>query len=108
MSRALLSGAFRRLAGRGLQTSAPPRPGSMRAGLQRAAARQLGIQTIIDIGASDGRWTAMAREFWPSAACLLIEANAVHEPALRELHEQSAAIDYALVAAGPQDGETWF
>jgi FkbM family methyltransferase len=97
---------------------------SMRAGLQRAAARGLGIQTVIDIGASDGRWTAVAREYWPAASFLLIEANVVHEPALRELKRGAAAaagetehnagakprggVDYALVAAGARDGETWF
>ncbi|MEW6251235.1 MAG: FkbM family methyltransferase [Planctomycetota bacterium] len=81
---------------------------SMLAGLRRAAGHGLDVRSIIDIGASDGRWTALARECWPSARRLLIEAQTVHEPALRALASATPGTEYALVTAGPQDGEVWF
>lgn len=42
--------------------------------LRRLAAR-FTPATIIDVGASDGRWARMAHEIWPDANLLLIEAN---------------------------------
>lgn len=51
--------------------------------LQRLAERTP-IATIIDVGASDGRWSEMARKVWPEAALILLEPNPVHFPAMRE------------------------
>lgn len=51
--------------------------------LQRLAARTP-IATIIDVGASDGRWSEMARKVWPAATLLMIEGNATHAPGMRE------------------------
>jgi FkbM family methyltransferase len=61
------------------------------------------IATIIDVGASDGRWCERARSLWPSAECLLIEAQTVHEPALRR-----SGIRYVIAAAGEREGELHF
>ena len=42
--------------------------------LSRIRGRDLTVQTIIDVGASDGRWSIMAKKHWPWARCHLIEA----------------------------------
>lgn len=49
--------------------------------LRRLAAR-FTPATIIDVGASDGRWSRMAHEVWPEAKLALIEANPVFRPQL--------------------------
>jgi len=51
--------------------------------LARARARHLEVATIIDVGASNGVWSEIALRHWPQAHDLLIEANPVHETALR-------------------------
>lgn len=49
--------------------------------LRRLAAR-VTPASIVDVGASDGRWSRMAMEFWPDARYLLIEADERHYPML--------------------------
>lgn len=81
---------------------------STRAGLARAAARGTQVATVIDVGASDGRWSTMAAECFPRARFLLVEAQATHEAALRRLERSDARFEHALVAAGPRDGTIHF
>lgn len=80
---------------------------TMHAALRRIAARHR-IATVIDIGASDGRWSLMAMEHLPGASYLLIEAQEVHERALRVLSRRDARVQYVLAAAGDHDGEIHF
>jgi FkbM family methyltransferase len=49
--------------------------------LQRLSAR-VTPASVIDVGASDGRWSKMAMEFWTDASYLLIEADERHYPSL--------------------------
>lgn len=80
----------------------------MAAALQRAAASHR-IATVIDIGASDGRWSALARRYFPDAAFLLIEAQAhAHEFALRERAKSQPGLHYVLAAAGDRVGTIHF
>jgi FkbM family methyltransferase len=72
------------------------------------AGRDLGIKTVIDVGASDGRWSLQAMRCWPDANYLLIDANPVHEPALRAFTQQHPRTHYVLAAAGPSEGEVYF
>jgi FkbM family methyltransferase len=76
--------------------------------LKRVARRGAAIRSVIDIGASDGRWTAMARPFFPDARYLLVDANPIHAPALAEFARRHPATDVALVAAGDRQGEIYF
>jgi len=78
------------------------------AALARIAARATEIRTVIDVGASDGRWSLQAEPIWPAARFHLVEANPVHESSLRRLCARKAAFSYSLVAAGPVDGTTGF
>jgi FkbM family methyltransferase len=111
---------FPRLAGRRLNAAlgrlgyhlgrVRPDVTTMEAALARAATRVRGSSagTVIDIGASDGRWSEGARRHFPDAKYLLMEANAVHEPGLRLFKERVARSDYVLAVAGDRVGELHF
>jgi FkbM family methyltransferase len=67
------------------------------------------IGTVIDIGASNGMWTRAARDFWPAAEYLLIEAQAnPHEPDLRRLQAEFEGVQYVIAAAGDTTGTLYF
>jgi FkbM family methyltransferase len=76
--------------------------------LARVKARGLEVGTIIDVGASDGRWSLKAREVLPGARAHLVEANPVHRQSLAALCRERPGFSCSLVAAGPVDGEIAF
>ncbi len=78
------------------------------AGLARAKYRGTLINTVIDIGASDGRWSKMAMKYYPKASYFLIEAQAGHEAPLKAMKREFANMDFVLAAAGDRLGETSF
>jgi FkbM family methyltransferase len=80
---------------------------SMDAALARLADRW-DVTTVVDVGASDGRWSATARRRYPSAAFLLIEAQSIHEPALREYAGRSPSTHIVIAAAGDHAGTVEF
>lgn len=87
---------------------APLDSSSMRGGLARAAGRRTEVGTIIDVGASDGRWSRMASEFFPRARFLMIEAQTLHAGALRRTCAALPDAEFEPVAAGPRDGVIHF
>ena len=72
----------------------------MDAALARAAQRTPEVATVVDVGASDGRWTRLAMNHYPDAQFLLIEAQEEHKPALKEFCDRCANAQYILAAAG--------
>ena len=81
---------------------------TMRGAIRALARRDYQINTIIDIGASDGRWTLDAMEFFPTSQYLLVEAQSVHQNHLMELKNSHANVDFVLAAAGDQVGKIYF
>jgi len=81
---------------------------SLEAALTRVSGRGLDVQTVIDVGASNGQWTRAVRPYFPGAYCLLIEANPVHEADLRRFRQELRNVDYVLAAAGDTVGEIYF
>ena len=81
---------------------------STEAALARIAARGLEIGTVIDVGASDGRWSVQALPLWRHARFHLVEANPAHEGKLKRLCARRSAFSYSLAAAGPADGTVEF
>jgi FkbM family methyltransferase len=81
---------------------------SLRAALDRCRQRTQQIGTLIDVGASNGSWSIMARGFFPGMACFMIEAQAEHEPALKKLRAADDSFDYIIAAAGDSDGFVHF
>lgn len=67
------------------------------------------IETVIDVGASDGRWSKEMMTYYPSARYLLIEAQrAAHESMLRQFEAQHKNAICELCAAGNRNGEINF
>lgn len=80
----------------------------MEKAISRRAANGLDVKTVIDVGASNGSWSKMTKQFFPNAYCFLIEANPVHAQALLAFKSQNANVDYILAAAGDSSGEIYF
>jgi FkbM family methyltransferase len=71
--------------------------------------RRIGsVTTVVDVGASDGRWARMAERRFPDARYLLVEANTVHERALARYSARRAHVSLAFVAATESDGRVAF
>ncbi len=81
---------------------------SQHAALNRLKSKNLNLKTIIDVGASDGRWTRELLEYYPDAAYLLIEANEIHQPQLNKFASQHPNVDYLIGVAGREVGEVLF
>lgn len=72
--------------------------------LSRLAAR-FAPATIIDVGASDGRWSRMAHEVWPASTMVLFEPNPVYQTELAQMEHEGAHVARALCCAQP-NGKT--
>lgn len=83
-------------------------PAMLDAALQRTVARKTEINTVIDIGASNGCWSEQVKPYYPQAAYLLVEANPYHKPALDKFKASHSNVDYVLAAAGDTEGEIYF
>ena len=92
---------------RGL-TIAPLNGPNLEAALLRLKARKVSLETIIDVGASNGCWTEKLLPYYPHARYLCIEAQPAHEPALQDFVKKHPAVEYALAAAGDREGEIYF
>jgi FkbM family methyltransferase len=87
-----------------------PTPGraTMEGVIERIARRNIKINTVIDIGASNGSWSELLLKRYPLAQYLLIEAQPVHEPALRQFCQAWPNTSYILAAAGETSGTIFF
>ena len=86
-----------------------PRNGPNLAGaFQRLQSRQIPLETVIDIGASNGCWTEAVLPFFPKAHYLCVEAQSAHEPALRQFVAKHASVEYLISAAGAEEGRIYF
>lgn len=83
-------------------------PFSMDAALCRCFERGIEIKTIIDVGASDGRWSRMCMDYYPKANYLLIEAQEAHRSGLELFKLQFNNVDYVIAAAGDREGKIYF
>lgn len=76
--------------------------------LWRIARRNLAVGTVIDVGASNGMWSAVCERHFPSARYLLVEAQETHRHALEAYCRQRPHAEFVLAAGGPRQGEIWF
>jgi len=81
---------------------------SLSAAFSRLTQRAIPITTVIDIGASNGSWSAMLYPFYPKALYFLIEANTIHQKALEDFKRANPSVDYIIAAAGDNEGEIFF
>jgi FkbM family methyltransferase len=71
--------------------------------------RDVVVQTVLDVGASDGRWSAQLMKHYPHARYLLVEAQEeAHGDGLRRFKAAHANVEYVLSAAGDREGEIYF
>jgi FkbM family methyltransferase len=75
---------------------------------QRIVKRNHPLKTVIDIGASDGRWSSSLMRYFPLCQYLLIEAQPVHETALRQFCSARQNTQCVLAAAGETLGQINF
>jgi FkbM family methyltransferase len=69
------------------------------------AAVKARISRIVDIGASDGKWTRECAKVFPGASYLLIDPLDENEPALRALCGQNPHYHYWMGALGAKSGQ---
>lgn len=81
---------------------------TMEGAFRALARRRHGFRTVIDVGASNGSWSASLMRHFPSSRYLLIEAQPVHEVALREFCARHVNSQFVLAAAGENPGEIYF
>jgi len=87
---------------------APNQSATFAAALARLQKRKLELGSVIDIGASDGRWTKEVLPLFPNARFLCIEAQPGHQAKLKEFASKHPQVEYAFCAAGERIGETSF
>lgn len=91
-----------------------PLTGAMRSPTMATALTWLGgqridVRTVLDVGASDGRWSVEALRVYPDATFVLYEPNPVHLPGLRSFVDQRAGqVVHAPYAVGSTDGTAPF
>ena len=67
------------------------------------------VGTVIDVGASDGRWSQEMMQYYPAARYLLIEAQtATHGEKLRRFEADHGNVICEMCAAGNQKGQINF
>lgn len=76
--------------------------------LERACKRGLSINTVIDIGASNGMWSEECMRYLPDANYYLIDANGYHVEALDNFCVLHKNARYVIAAAGTGEGECFF
>jgi FkbM family methyltransferase len=81
---------------------------SLKSALSRCRKRNPLIGTVIDVGASDGRWSLAVRKHFPQASFFLVEAQDAHEKALRKVKGAQPRFDYLISAAGDTEGTIYF
>lgn len=85
------------------------RASTMEGGLEWLAAQGFRFNTVLDVGASDGRWTLECMDSFPDAHYVLFEPQPVHEQALvsfKERHE--GRVEVVRSAVGATEGSTQF
>lgn len=64
------------------------------------------IKTVIDIGASNGRWSKMVLNYLTNSRFIAIDPLKEREPCLKKLKQARSNFDYILCVAGEKEYET--
>jgi FkbM family methyltransferase len=73
--------------------------------LQRLSRRNVPISTIIDIGASDAKWSRTCMRHFPQASFLAVEPLEERRAPLERFRYEHPKFDFELCVAGDRDGE---
>jgi FkbM family methyltransferase len=103
----MIAGRMRRSVSRAPATTAPVarfhKP-SFQDALSRLQQHDLGIRSIINVGAGSGGDTEFVQRMWPGARTLLVEMDARFEPDFHRLKASIPDLTWDICAAGPHDG----
>jgi hypothetical protein len=66
------------------------------------------FNSVVDVGASDGRWSLHLEEIFPGKHHLLLDANDVHQAALKRVCASRSSWTYRLCAVGQTEGTYYF
>ncbi len=97
---------FRRVARSVLRRPVPE--SGMAAGLGLLAGIGVAPATVVDVGASDGQWSALALEVFPEAAYVLFEPQPAHSAALDEFAAVHPRVSVVRSAVGAESGVSLF
>lgn len=81
---------------------------TMESAFRALAERNHTVNTVIDVGASNGCWSSALMKFFPQSDYFLIEAQPVHEAALQQFCSDHGNSQYVLAAAGDTSGQLYF
>ena len=81
---------------------------STESALHRIVNRGLKIKSVIDVGASDGRWSVAASKIISPASFMLIESQEAHSNDLQRLRKKRINFDFLITAVGNSEGEIYF
>lgn len=81
---------------------------SWRSSFERLKERNIVFNSVIDVGASNGKWSLELAVTFPQAKYLLIEAQSIHENTLQDLVRKKNNFAYRLAAAGDKEGAVFF
>jgi len=73
--------------------------------LKRLALRNVPIKSVVDIGASDGKWSVGCMKHFPNTTYLAVEPLEERKKALEANKRRFVNFDYALCVAGDVDGD---
>jgi FkbM family methyltransferase len=88
--------------------ASPNQGATFAAALERLRTRRLHLGTIIDVGASDGRWSAELLPYQPNARYLCVEANPAYRSGLQAFAARHPQVEYELCAAGGRECLIYF
>jgi FkbM family methyltransferase len=80
----------------------------MESGIEGLSKRNHTINTVVDVGASDGRWSSMFMKTYPMCNYLLVEAQPTHREAIEQFCRTQKNAQFVLAAAGDAVGQVNF
>jgi len=91
-----------------IRTGAQPLQVTLESALHRLAGRAPQFRTVIDVGASDGRWSRQLAAVLPGKNFIMIEAQPIHHPGLERYKACFPDTRLIQAAAGRDGGELFF
>jgi FkbM family methyltransferase len=81
---------------------------TMDGGIARLKERGISLESVIDVGASNGRWTELCLKHYPNAAYHMLEAQEEYDGPLTELCNKNSKLSYTIKAVADKSGEIYF
>ncbi len=75
---------------------------------ERCVAREVEVNTVIDLGAAKGGWSSVARKYWPDAHYHLVEAKEYWRPALEKVTARTPNTSFTIAAVSDTPGTVYF